>query len=898
MHYVDISFSPQNQIDTYAANAIAATNATFSLDDLIGDPRQQYSPSYTDLDAQRKLYFQTGVSGYAPFTGSALDYNGFIRLIEYFDNALFKMFVDFVPERASLSTGVTFNSPVLERNKAVYANPSNSTTQSNQTAQYDIADITPLYGTFYNALSSSNNTMGWYDGELSGSIIDINQYFEGNPNPYLGNWDVWNAQHSPSQSINLNTFLHSDWNVLLNNVSASVLSTKRKKLEYKAGNFLPTSSILVPVELQDSYLTLRSYNTSRYEGSKTISLKYNTYTSASSNYVGDYSFGKTAAIDHYVRKIGIFTQIQSSSFLPQRNPVSLKYFIDEFGNLTELNQLNKNWQDVQRTFIMGDVATVAQFDNRKYSNQRQTDGDKVIFDSGYSYHPILYGSGQDARLYFVGVTPSAYKGVLENSGSLFITGSSDLSHPISGGIVTNLFNLKVEGDDYTSIGGPGGGAYNSYPSYSVQEAGLHNIEVSFDLVAESLSVASMSFSCSLYRGTTGNTLMSSSIIDFAWGSTTILAYVEKWSFDNSLNPRRIGGKIYGTPVTSGKEITLPYGGRYPAGHVWYYYGDLCRDMSPISGGFVCNNAISDLYHPTIASFDVTLSDNDLFPPDNNTTWYQFFNFPTTLYSVTNLNAANLGDEVIKSVNFDTSNIVLTSTDKIRVKLTVDPGYAGPVTASISTGNFAVYSLSTLVGNYPYTLREYFVNPTLFFSSTDDSLYFSKELASFHGGDYRLIPSYNSASVTYNNSLYESYGPVDYPFLLKPEDIFVAYDNDGNYFESRIKSIGAGNAQIKNFVSYGLKIQLMDRIPDSIYSQSYQLASNPNTRFLFLTRVEDETIAYLTFQKRPGPTSYGFLVPENLSPDVLAQIDTITKQAKQKLLSDQPIVVESVGGGTF
>ncbi len=117
LHYIDISFSPQTQIDTHISKSIAATNPTWSLDDYIGDPSQQYSGSYPDLDAQRKLYFETGVpGGLAPFTASLLDYNGFIRLIEFFDNSLFKMLNDFVPERTSLSTGVTINSPVLERN--------------------------------------------------------------------------------------------------------------------------------------------------------------------------------------------------------------------------------------------------------------------------------------------------------------------------------------------------------------------------------------------------------------------------------------------------------------------------------------------------------------------------------------------------------------------------------------------------------------------------------------------------------------------------------------------------------------------------------------------------------------------------------------------------------------
>jgi hypothetical protein len=58
--------------------------------------------------------------------------------------------------RNIISTGVTFNSPVLERNKASYANPTNSTTESVYEADYNIATISSSYGTFYNALSSSN----------------------------------------------------------------------------------------------------------------------------------------------------------------------------------------------------------------------------------------------------------------------------------------------------------------------------------------------------------------------------------------------------------------------------------------------------------------------------------------------------------------------------------------------------------------------------------------------------------------------------------------------------------------------------------------------------------------------------------------------------------------------
>ena len=490
-HYIDISFSPETQIDTYISGAISSNNPSWILDDYIGDPRQQYSASYIDLDAQRKLYFETGVPGFAPFTASLLDYNGFIRLIEYFDNSLFKMLADFVPERASLSTGVTINSPVLERNKAVYS-VLNVNTQSVYIGEVSASTISSQYGTFYNALSSSNNTLGWYNGNLSGSTININQYFEDDFNPYDGDWDVYNSQHTVSQSINMNSFLHSDWNVLLNNVSKSVASNIRKRIEYVWGT--TTGSITSSAELQDSYLTLRSYQISRYEGSKTTSLLYNTYTSASYTgsdgltiVTGDDSFGKTAAIDHNVRKMGLFTQIEESRYLPTRNNISLKYLVDEFGGLTELNQRNKHWAEIQNTFIASEISNISLFDNKKFGNQKFTDGDKLIFDSGYFYSPVLYfaSCSVDPSLSFLNLNSSnAYLGKAINSLSTgsYISGSSTLGYPLvaSGSVkvVSKLFDQVTQGSTYLTTGSilP--------PTYSVQETGNHKIQATLDLTLE------------------------------------------------------------------------------------------------------------------------------------------------------------------------------------------------------------------------------------------------------------------------------------------------------------------------------------------------------------------------------------------------------------------------------
>lgn len=403
MHYVDISFSPQTQIDTYVSGAIAVNNPTFNLDDYIGDPRQQYSTSYFDLDSQRKLYFETGVPGFNPFTSSLLDYNGFIRLIEFFDNSLFKMLSDFVPERASLSTGITINSPVLERNKAVYSVPT-ATEQTVYEAEYPAPEVSAQYGKLYDELLGDKKP--FYTGELSGSVVDVHQYFIDNYNDYLGDWNVYNAQHTITQSINQNTFNHSDWNVLLNNVSKSVESNIRKKIEYIWGT---TGSITSSAELQDSYLSLRSYNISRYEGSKTTSLLYNTYTSASSTYAGDDSFGKTAAIDHQSLKVGWVKNIPSASLnFYDKTSIDLKYLVDKDNFLNELSLANYNLVEVQNIFKSGTPVVLSISDVQVPSNQTSLNGIKTIFKGGFSYDPILYRENNETLTFTHDTAVSSY----------------------------------------------------------------------------------------------------------------------------------------------------------------------------------------------------------------------------------------------------------------------------------------------------------------------------------------------------------------------------------------------------------------------------------------------------------------------------------------------------------
>jgi hypothetical protein len=504
LNYVDISFSPQDKIDIYTSASIVASNPTWSLDDILGDPGYQYSSSYSALEAARITYLSPLSASQLPYTASsasgslaATDYNSFIRLIQFFDNSLFKMLQDFVPARTSLSTGVTISSPILERNKWSYANPSSTSDIDVQTGSIAGPTIGTEYTDIYYGLTGSR--AAYYDGVFTGSYINTYKYFEsGTFNPYLF---PTSSTLTPGQ---IYVFDHTDYNVLLNNVSQSLISRNRLKAEPIFGT---NNNILVPTQLQDSYETLLTHQLSRYDGVKLSSAKYNTYTE------GDISYGKTAVIDKNVLKLGLFSEVVNSKFLPKRNNVALKYLVDIDGNLTELNLRNKHWVEVQNTFIQDDTGSISQFNNQLYSNQKITDGEKSIFDSGYTYEPILYfgptGSGFDQYLAFLNtVDLNAYLATAQNTlnPNSYISGSGGTdSYPLSGSYVYNIFNRTIEGSQYFRSG-----STTHFPTYSVQETGDHLIQVSlpFTYTVGTSPINNATWSLQVWKsGSGGETLL-------------------------------------------------------------------------------------------------------------------------------------------------------------------------------------------------------------------------------------------------------------------------------------------------------------------------------------------------------------------------------------------------------
>lgn len=877
LHYLDVSFSPQTQIDTYISGAIASNNPTFNLDDYIGDPRQQYDNVYADLETQQKLYFETGVPGYSGFTGSYMDYNGFIRLIQFFDNALFKMIADFVPARTSLSTGVTINSPILERNKVSYAEPL-IVNQDIRDAIYDGPGISPQYGQLYNSLTGSKDA--FFTGELSGSEIDIyNSYFEpANYNYYL----------HPTSSLtdnDLNIFNHSDFNVMLNNVSASRISLTRQGIEPIIGSTgtLSNRTILVPAYLQDSYQSLTSFNNSRYEGSKVKSLLYNNYTEAvyktdgSVIYDGDSSFGKTAAIDKYVRKIGLFTQIDLDRFLPQRNDIALKYLVDEFGNLTELNQRNKHWEEVQNTFIAGDNTTITLFDNQKFSNQRATDGTKPIFNSGYVYEPVFYflsasnGSGADiarqdktASFDYLGTTINQVFSVIPNAGTIATSSGNytltkitnvnnytpqGLTGDLNSYVSYDLFNLNFpykNGEYNDNVYTNGTLSPLASPYYTVPNTNKYSFTADFKIKVKYPS------------NTNGRTFSGDFRIRNISNPNSILASVNQFTqvsqyyllstfrsapgidkvryFPDNETGRTSITTLIPTRVYDGNTFfTLPPGSILEPYIALYITPDVLREGDQYQ--FI-DNKNQEYIWKVRGSFNNTYYSGDL----NNT----------------------IGDsETILNYKLSLTNYPLETGNKIYFEYIVDPisfENENPNIEILSGGSLRV----DLNGGIPIIYSSFlnFNDETINLTGIDN------RLSAIYGPSFIFLPT---GSLFGTSSLYSQYGPVNYPFEMQPGDVILLSQSSGSIVnEYTINNINVS----ANNVRFNVSPPLPSNIGATLYSS------------VFLRKIKDETNIISRFRKPVGNTSYGFIIPDNIHPDVLNNIDIITKEVKLKLLADQ------------
>jgi len=396
---VEVGFSPSDEIN----RNFVSSSGFVSIDQLIGDPLHQYLQYYPDLKTARDDYFAS-----YNYPHSIWEY---IRIIKYYNNSLFKTIKDFVPARANASTGIIVKSHILERNKYARTEPSmsfdNNISESidmisivggdpgaiQGNTQYTENIITPLG---YASLDYTEDKAK-ITGRLSGSLI---QATTGEV------FDQSDYSTTPSGSIEI------DYAANYQNILTANRSQRFLELDYAQNQNTPTNYGLVTqsisnsidnnfntyndpyapyADIQDYNYYTRAFTDFRYYGSRLSSLTYNTYTSASSNYSGDVSYGKTATIDRNSIKFAWVKNIPSESLnFYDKTSISIKYLVDGEANLLELNSRNENVFEVQNVFKSGTPVDVSISDIEKPSKQRTLDGTKYIFRGGFSFSPIFF----------------------------------------------------------------------------------------------------------------------------------------------------------------------------------------------------------------------------------------------------------------------------------------------------------------------------------------------------------------------------------------------------------------------------------------------------------------------------------------------------------------------------
>jgi len=893
LHFIDVSFSPQTQIDNAVSASIAASDPSWVIDDYIGYPQALYLDTYPSLSYQRDYWF--GQTFTHPNEG--FDYAGFIRLIQFFDNSLFKMVKDFTPARGNTWTGVSIKSPVLERPKVPEARPV-SNVQIDLDGAVTGAAIIPIYDPYYEYLSGDK--VAYYNGEITGSFIDTYAYFEeNNINPYLvnntvgftppgfegGNTDFvldYNAVFYE------NFFYNSNFNVLFNNVSKSLESVYRKKLTPimtadSLGRVYTSYSIEEPIDLQDSYLSLKSYTNPRYEGVKLLGRVNNIWTT------GDISYGQNPVIRHNTKKLGLFTEVVKS-ILPYKSDIKIKYLVNESGSFTELNQRNRNWQEVQNTFKSGESLNISLFNTQQYSNQTQTNGNKIIYESGYNYFPTFYSFGSESMNWTSQSIFNSLGGgntaivdrfftIYPSGGFLIPGGTNQYTEYISSSYtgagnnyeVWNMFNLTGSNSNFglyfVTGSGPGTGNDLTSSYYVLSSEGDYSFNYNFGVLVDGPLDSELTASMQLWKSGSSGT----SSIDV----NTQYAKLRVNYYDGILTSLiDYTGNIGFIRVPSLDKILLN-------GYRLYSYDGI--NPNPVSIETLTSDTTFLAYNittlvPAEANDPLAITDefgNPVKIVTIGTVWIKQglgnplnpdipkYDFISEAYSTPQPITLSFNRNFL--VEIDQFNYSID--DQIGFRFFIESN-VGEVTASLLTTNRGASILQVVPTNDSLLVS----TSSVCVNQSSNAFYLSSQLSPFFNNNYIFNPLDSIVSSSYADLSIE-YGDILYPFALQENDkiIVQVIDENGPFLEYTVNNIVyAGNGSVYIVIKEDISGYFGDNC-------------NKFYKIVFLKRINDETNIIVSLIKPEGKTSYGFSIPENIAQNVLNNIDTITVNTKQQLI---------------
>ena len=925
---LEIGFSQADSINAAITSSGIVTSSLhpeyFDIMQLIGAPELQYSSSYEPLVALSDTFFTATF----PNRNNVWD---FIRIIKYYNNSLFKMLKDWVPARSSAVTGIIVKSHLLERNKYARHEPTYITSsnlasinplrvsgssggsvtgntgytlavpiQYNGTAS---ANFSQSRGTVYMA---STDGVQSYTGEFSGSTIQMDPITFNQD--YISSYLYQTTSSIPGPSPVM--FLTYSISPLFENVTLPVISQQFYDLDYNGTQLTPVNYGLITMSMQQTeligaasqsmqpysqYAYIQDYNynsraslNGRYSGSYLSGVGYNIYTT------GDISYGTDPVINYYTNKLGYFTQIETSSFLPGRVNATMAYLADVSGGLFELNQNNKHWQDVQNTFKAGTVLTVKQFDNKKYTNQKSTDGIKDIYNSGYSYTPQLYYNSTQTSTYFqflgVGDTEDfvARNPFFPNT---LISGSSNapyyLPNIANSNYIYNLFSTVQGGSvGYT----PGVRATQTFAVYQPTKTAVKSFTVNLPIDVEfNTGNNTFDFTFSLWNNSIQQATHTQTFTSVP--TAPIPAFVSMYYGLKFTLP---GGS------TQTNAVAVP-----PSGQIYQIFGPIKRlsgfpnsqypstngvygsstSWIKIQGGFgvyVADGATPRLNQYAIVDRSPDLNANPAAVADLPLWNSSFGNYQPYFIWNWGYKQPDPGFRGTVPFNYTTPPYRYSPGDTVEFRFQAtarNASTSAPVsnyTASVAYGAAATLQSTTQGSGTTYAeVNQPYIAGQQNLANGTCTLILSPALTAYL--DYQYTPYFESGSVIYSSSLYTTYGDINVSFRPVNGDLIILTDDSGTSQDLEVVSTQLTPTINGNQLEMTLTPNML-----SNWAQDFNLV----TKVLILRKYRDEQNVILRFNKLPGQTSYGFIIPDQTNPQVLAQINTLQSAVQSQTLTSQ------------
>ncbi len=154
-------FSPVKELNMDILKAFG----DFNIDNYIGDPSDEYSDSYKELEILRNYYFER------------LDrnINEYITLVKYIDKSLFDVLADLAPARAKISKGLLIEPHYLERSKTRWDKPTSHRNDFETSINNDEnVFLESTYHSYNAILDTETNTQLVSEISKNEALIDVN----------------------------------------------------------------------------------------------------------------------------------------------------------------------------------------------------------------------------------------------------------------------------------------------------------------------------------------------------------------------------------------------------------------------------------------------------------------------------------------------------------------------------------------------------------------------------------------------------------------------------------------------------------------------------------------------------------------------------------------------------